>query len=285
MEFACSVCGYTSSEKKNTQRHINRKKSCGKGTKKIIEIPIEIKCEYCNKDFSNITNLKYHQKNNCKFKDHFLREENDRLREENKKLVRENNKLKKELDELYEELEDSEDSESSESSEDSESDPEGEAMQQLIEHLSGLINKNIVQQQPQPQFTNPIDSEDLADNIDPLYPANFVPVSILKKRETILPEDEEEDENKYIYLIKIYPYTDNIFKIGRTGDLNKRLTHYKRYKVVYATSCKDDAKCERDLVKILKEKTVHCKELGNEYFKGSYSQMKKIIKDYFQQNE
>jgi hypothetical protein len=86
MEFGCSICEYTSKQKKDVIRHINRKRSCGPGIKEIVEIPIDIKCEYCDKDFSSMQNLKYHQKHNCKQKDHILEEENKRLKEENRKL-------------------------------------------------------------------------------------------------------------------------------------------------------------------------------------------------------
>lgn len=86
MEFACSVCQYTSNNKENTTRHINRKKSCGVGIKKIIEIPIEIKCEYCSKDFSCVRSFRHHKKNTCRQKDKILEEENRRLKEENRKL-------------------------------------------------------------------------------------------------------------------------------------------------------------------------------------------------------
>ncbi len=69
MEFGCSICQYTSSQKNHIIRHINKVKSCGSGIKDIIEIPIDITCEYCNKSFSTKKSLKDHQKNNCKAKD------------------------------------------------------------------------------------------------------------------------------------------------------------------------------------------------------------------------
>jgi hypothetical protein len=69
MEFGCSVCEYTSHKKEHVLKHINKKKSCGSGIKELIEIPIEILCQYCNKNFSCSTSLKYHIKNNCKHKD------------------------------------------------------------------------------------------------------------------------------------------------------------------------------------------------------------------------
>ena len=83
MEFGCSVCEYTSSQKINVIRHINKVKSCGHGFKEIIEIPVEIKCEYCEKNFSTKKNLKEHQKNSCKSKVEILEKQ---LKEANAKI-------------------------------------------------------------------------------------------------------------------------------------------------------------------------------------------------------
>jgi hypothetical protein len=85
MEFGCSVCEYTSSQKINVTRHINKVNSCGPGLKEIIQIPIDITCEYCNKKFSTKKNLKEHQKDSCKFKDSAKDEEIKKLKEELRK--------------------------------------------------------------------------------------------------------------------------------------------------------------------------------------------------------
>ena len=84
-EFSCSVCKYTSAKKENVARHIKKKSSCGTGIREIIEIPKQIICQYCNKNFSTATSLFKHQKDNCKHKDDIKDEEIRRLKEELKK--------------------------------------------------------------------------------------------------------------------------------------------------------------------------------------------------------
>jgi len=62
MEFACSLCLYTSQFKHNVKAHINKQLKCGDGIAEIIEIPIEIKCNLCNKTFTTKVNLNKHLK-------------------------------------------------------------------------------------------------------------------------------------------------------------------------------------------------------------------------------
>ncbi len=69
MEFACSVCQYTSDHRRHVIRHIIKKKNCGSGIREVIEIPIEIKCDFCNKTFSTRETMKEHIKKTCKHKD------------------------------------------------------------------------------------------------------------------------------------------------------------------------------------------------------------------------
>lgn len=86
MEFSCSVCQYTSLKKENVARHVRRKNKCGNGLREIIEIPIEIICEYCNKNFSSLNSLKGHTRNNCSKKDLIKDAKIKELEEKNKEL-------------------------------------------------------------------------------------------------------------------------------------------------------------------------------------------------------
>jgi cell division protein FtsB len=98
MEFTCSVCEYTSCIKRDVSRHINKKNTCGSGIKTIIEIPIDIICQFCNKKFSTKSNLHDHIKNNCKTKKKIIQTENKiNLEEENEKLKQDNEKLKQQI--------------------------------------------------------------------------------------------------------------------------------------------------------------------------------------------
>lgn len=66
MEFKCSICNYTSQFKTTIERHITKQKKCGENPS-IIEVPIEIKCEFCNKLYKTRENLVQHLKI-CKVK-------------------------------------------------------------------------------------------------------------------------------------------------------------------------------------------------------------------------
>ncbi len=69
MEYGCSICEFMSPDKRTVVRHINRKKICGSGVRELVEIPVEIICEFCEKEFTIKSNLERHIKNTCKQKD------------------------------------------------------------------------------------------------------------------------------------------------------------------------------------------------------------------------
>jgi hypothetical protein len=117
MEFYCSLCEYKSYFKVAVQRHITKQKPCKFGTREIIEVPIDIKCDNCNKNFSTVSNLSEHKKFHCKNKDQLisekdtviteLKEEVDVLRAYIEKIILETEKKKVNISDDKKDLKDS----------------------------------------------------------------------------------------------------------------------------------------------------------------------------------
>lgn len=61
MEFKCSTCDYTSSFKVSIERHLKKQKKCSENAY-IIEVPIDIICDYCNKSYKTKEVLNKHIK-------------------------------------------------------------------------------------------------------------------------------------------------------------------------------------------------------------------------------
>ncbi len=93
-EFSCSICNYTSKIKRNVERHLTKKTKCGEGIGTIIESSIEIKCEFCNKQYSSIISHMYHIKNTCSMKDVKIKEKLELANQKIKELEIENKILK-----------------------------------------------------------------------------------------------------------------------------------------------------------------------------------------------
>jgi hypothetical protein len=86
----------------------------------------------------------------------------------------------------------------------------------------------------------------------------------------------------YIYLLKEREFlktNENIYKIGKTTQ--KNYDRFKQYPngsiLLYQTICDNCHTLERELLSIFKNKFIHRKDIGNEYFEGSYSDMIDII--------
>jgi ElaB/YqjD/DUF883 family membrane-anchored ribosome-binding protein len=89
MEYRCSCCNYVSDKRRYIVRHIQKKVSCGEGEKGIIEVPITIKCDYCDKRFASGETLNKHIKKVCTVKNSasvMLMEEIQKLKEELRNL-------------------------------------------------------------------------------------------------------------------------------------------------------------------------------------------------------
>ena len=71
VNYDCPRCGYTTQNKPNIVRHLNRKKIClpivndidlGEFKKNFIKKP-SLKCQFCGKKCSRSDNLKRHEEN------------------------------------------------------------------------------------------------------------------------------------------------------------------------------------------------------------------------------
>ena len=96
-------------------------------------------------------------------------------------------------------------------------------------------------------------------------------------------EMEIKTEGIYIIYIREFISTNkNIYKIGRSNDIENKLRNYpKGSRIMFATSCDNSIKYEKDLIKIFKTKFTST-EFGNRYFEGDVDDMKDIIYNYLQ---
>lgn len=94
MEFKCSGCNYTSTNKHCILKHINKTNKCNKDAELFIStINIDVICEFCNKNFNTIPSMNRHLKV-CKVKKENISKENEILKEKVKDLEKENEILK-----------------------------------------------------------------------------------------------------------------------------------------------------------------------------------------------
>jgi len=79
-EFSCSICHYLSPFKANVKTHIlNKNLKCASENPEILEIPVDIICEFCSKEFATMPSMKRHLKT-CKVKKSSLEEEVQELK-------------------------------------------------------------------------------------------------------------------------------------------------------------------------------------------------------------
>ncbi len=101
MEFACSVCNYTSIIKTNVTRHIKKTIPCGEGDRKVVEtgkkVLNELICKFCNKVFKKKQGLEYHVDNNVCNKQtnsHNITKELEELKKKTEELERQLTEVK-----------------------------------------------------------------------------------------------------------------------------------------------------------------------------------------------
>ena len=89
-----------------------------------------------------------------------------------------------------------------------------------------------------------------------------------------------------IYLLQtreLISMNKNIYKIGRSFNLNKRMKQYpKESNLILLVECCNSVKCEAELLKIFRKEFKESKKYGNEYFEGDKEKMKKLIFNYIE---
>ncbi len=108
----------------------------------------------------------------------------------------------------------------------------------------------------------------------------------LKIENKLILENQNNNESisdEYIYVIHERTFLKlnaNIYKIGRTKNLNNRINGYtKGSKYLFTTSCKDAINAEKCILNYLKEneKYIQVKDYGNEYFRCNLNELKSDI--------
>lgn len=95
---------------------------------------------------------------------------------------------------------------------------------------------------------------------------------------------------EYIYLLQEREFVktnEPIFKIGKTKqENNKRFLQYPKGSILLSqSSCNDCDALEKKFIKLFKQKYIHRKDIGNEYFEGDYKLMKKDIHKNIEEEE
>ena len=90
---------------------------------------------------------------------------------------------------------------------------------------------------------------------------------------------------EYIYLLQKREFIktkENIYKIGKTKQENlKRIRNYDNGSILICQfKCNDSDKLEKKLITLFREKYELQKDIGNEYFKGNYIDMRDDIYNY-----
>ena len=83
-----------------------------------------------------------------------------------------------------------------------------------------------------------------------------------------------------IYLLQVREFLGtNIFKIGRTYDINSRYKHYPKNSILlFYSSCSDSVTIEKKIIYEFIKKYKQRKDIGTEYFEGDYTTMVRDIK-------
>jgi hypothetical protein len=118
-------------------------------------------------------------------------------------------------------------------------------------------------------------------------------ISLLQRDTTLenIPDNTSDETFEYdghIYIIhtrEFYESNRNIYKIGRTSDINRRFKEYpKGSKLLFNIVVKNMNLVESKLIKELSDKMQRKLEYGNEYFEGSINEIIEIVNNIIKFN-
>lgn len=112
---------------------------------------------------------------------------------------------------------------------------------------------------------------------------------ILKSREIniqptpdLIKKEEQIDNSGYIYVIREREFVNmnqNVYKIGRTDNFLRRFSQYpKNSEIIFVNKINNQCKIETKLIRKLKQKFKHRKDIGNEYFEAEKDALLDIVK-------
>ncbi len=96
--------------------------------------------------------------------------------------------------------------------------------------------------------------------------------------------ENEKDKKGFIYLIQENFFINtNIYKIGRTNDIELRLKNYpKNSNLIFVINVNEQNEIETILIRIFKKIFIYKNEYGKEYFEGNKDDMIKEILKYLE---
>ena len=136
-----------------------------------------------------------------------------------------------------------------------------------LENINNNLNNNItILEKEKLQLNNEISN--LTNKINILNKSN----QLLKNNQKI------HNIKEYIYIIHSAQHiNENIYKIGRTKNISKRLKQYPNgSELLFTTTCNNSKLIENKIIHYLKNDSnyIHYKESGNEYFKCELENLK-----------
>jgi hypothetical protein len=108
------------------------------------------------------------------------------------------------------------------------------------------------------------------------------PVPPIVTQECVVGKKDDDDNAGYIYVLREREFImlkQDVYKIGRTKNFIRRFSQYpKNSEFIFVCKVIDDCKIETQILRILKKKLKHRKDIGKEYFECEQNLLLEIVK-------